>query len=112
MRLGRLYWELCQPADSFWMAGLTGQMVSLDASAYSKSLQLFGPMLVQAVALHVLKGGLDVAPGLGGAIGATFRANALMNRSFFRGFRTMDHEELASEFDDGCVMHADLPFFD
>jgi hypothetical protein len=70
----------------------------------------FGP-LVEALAFHVLEGGLHVPPGFGGAFGAVFHANALMNGRLLGSLRAMDHEELAREFDDGCVVHADLPVF-
>ena len=59
---------------------------------------------------HVLEGGLDIAPGLGGALGAIFHANALMHFCFFARLHAMNDEKLAGKFDDGCVLHADLPF--
>jgi len=68
---------------------------------------------VQAFARQILKCRLHAPPGFGGALGAAFHANALVNGSLFGSLRTVDYEELAREFDDGCVlMHADLPVAD
>ena len=66
---------------------------------------------VEAIGLYVLERGLDAPPGLGSALGAVFHANALMDGGLLGSLRAMDHQELAREFDDGCVMHADLPGF-
>jgi hypothetical protein len=64
---------------------------------------------MEAIASQVVKRRLDVPPGLGGALGTVFHANALMDGRFLCGVRAMNREELAREFDDGCVLHADLP---
>jgi hypothetical protein len=64
---------------------------------------------MQAIAFQILQRRLDATPGLGGALGPILHANALMDGRFLRSFRSMDYEKLAREFDDGCVLHADLP---
>jgi hypothetical protein len=66
---------------------------------------------MEAIALDILERRLNAAPSLGGALGPAFHANPLMDGRFFRSLRAMDHEKLAREFDDGCVLHADLPVF-